>query len=501
MNPSISNASLKNWAASVRGAYRRGELLEDYVQALEALPGWSWGMLRKTADEWVRVAEQRAANNGGKLECGHALLRLGLGGLVQMMKKYPDKFRHIEQDVRWTTATDWVSLAEERARRNHGFLEHVGWLMKHGLGALVQSMRKHPEMFAHIAQNKPYAGRKSVQDWVRIAEQRVRDNGGLLESSGWLQSHGFNNLVQAMCKRPELFAHIKMEKAYTSGNEWVALAERLAKENGGTLDLGSLRRSGNGSLRSFIASHPELFAHIPQQEPFRSTEDWVAFAEERARSNDGRLESNVWLKEHGLARLILVMQQNRDRFAHIEQEGYVRKPMRAVSEIVSTAEQRARRNGGALECPQWLEKHELGYLVRAMAQQPEMFNHIPQERYTGKTLVAIRGGGERGKSLARKLGLKHEAGYKRAIAEPRSKEEWVRVAEKIAREHGGRIPCPDWLIRHHWGGLQMFIKRNRQLVRHLVQEIRYHNGKLLALRGGGNAGKKLAAELGVPHKI
>jgi hypothetical protein len=127
-------------------------------------------------------------------------------------------------------------------------------------------MRKRPELFTHIRQEK--FGKKSAGQWVPVAEKLAKENGGTLQCGHWLDNNGYSRLYRAMLRYPELFAHIKQEnKAGKNAEEWVPIAEKLAKENGGTLQNAKwLKNNGYSGLDRAMKRHPELFAHIKQEQ-------------------------------------------------------------------------------------------------------------------------------------------------------------------------------------------------------------------------------------------
>ncbi len=72
----------------------------------------------------------------------------------------------------------------------------------------------------------------TINEAVRTAEKMVKTNGGTLPNPKWLRETGYSGLCVAMRKHPELFAHIPQEKGRTP-EEWVRTAEKLAETNSG----------------------------------------------------------------------------------------------------------------------------------------------------------------------------------------------------------------------------------------------------------------------------
>jgi hypothetical protein len=242
---------------------------------------------------------------------------------------------------------------------------------------LVGMMQKCPELFAHIKQEKKL---KNPEDWVPVAEKLAKENGGTLQCGHWLNNNGYSALYLAMRRHPELFAHIKQEsKAGRNPEEWIPIAEKLAKENGGTLQCGHwLRNNGYSALNRAMQKHPELFAHIRQEKRVRKNpEDWVPVAEKLAKKNGGTLQCIYWLDNNGYRGLYRAMRKRPELFAHIKQEN---KAGKKPEEWIPIAEKLAKENGGTVPCGQWLDKNGysgLGYMLRTY---PELFPNIKQDK-------------------------------------------------------------------------------------------------------------------------
>jgi len=133
-----------------------------------------------------------------------------------------------------------------------------------------------------------YSSQKTPEEWVKIAENLARENGGILPNSGYL-SKNHSSLESCMSRYPKLFQHIPQKKFFNTPEEWVKIAENLARENGGILSNTSTMRKKYAGLVSYMYSHPVLFKHIPQEKSFNTPEEWVKIAENLARENGGIL--------------------------------------------------------------------------------------------------------------------------------------------------------------------------------------------------------------------
>jgi hypothetical protein len=139
-----------SWAARQRRLYKTGVMSKAYQSALESIPEWRWTAVRTCPEEWVRVAEERANARGGILESPNWLKANGFTNLCAAVYRRPDLFSHIPRDGARRTAAEWVRVAEERARNNGGHLENSRWLNSNGLMDLCQISYRHPGLFSHI---------------------------------------------------------------------------------------------------------------------------------------------------------------------------------------------------------------------------------------------------------------------------------------------------------------------------------------------------------------
>ncbi len=91
------------------------------------------------------------------------------------------------------------------------YLKNCKWLEKHGLSGLAKAIKKCPDLFAHIEQEKPH---RQPEEWVPIAERVARGNGGLLpRPKRLIDEMNLTGLYQAFRKHPGLFKHLQIEKS------------------------------------------------------------------------------------------------------------------------------------------------------------------------------------------------------------------------------------------------------------------------------------------------
>lgn len=68
-----------------------------------------------------------------------------------------------------------------------------------------------------LGTGKGFRAQRSIEEWVPVAERMARENGGRLQSAVWLEKNGCSGLCHAMRKHPGLFAHIEQERRNTNG--------------------------------------------------------------------------------------------------------------------------------------------------------------------------------------------------------------------------------------------------------------------------------------------
>ena len=214
-------------------------------------------------------------------------------------------------------------------------------------------------------------------------------------------------------------------------DEWVKIAERLVKKHGGVLPCQAwLQKHGYSGLAQMICKYSERFSHIKQKKIFKTVEEHIADAERLEKEHGGILPSQKWLRGNGHGDLALSFRSHPKRFAHIKQEN-LRK---TVKEHVIDAERLSREHDGVLPNQTWLQKHGYSGLAIVLRKHPKRFAHIEQEK-PYKTI-----------------------------------EEHVADAEKLAREHGGVLPCQAWLQKHGYSGLVSMDYSHPERFAHIKQE-------------------------------
>ncbi len=212
----------------------------------------------------VLEAEKLMKEKGGILPGRKWLIDSGYNSLYCRMKEYPEKFKHIKKEGRkWKTPEEWVKVSEQLVKENSGILPNSKWLTNNGYSGLNTCMNKYPELFKHLEQDNKS---KTPKEWVKIAEE-LEKKYGKLPHYKWLTDNDYAGLNTCMKKYPELFKHIKqISKRGKTPKEWLEVAKQLVKGNGGVLqNIRWLIDNGYSGLGKCIEKHPELFKGMKQR--------------------------------------------------------------------------------------------------------------------------------------------------------------------------------------------------------------------------------------------
>ena len=286
-----------------------------------------------------------------------------------MLTKYPEKFAHIKRQKRMISPDEWVKIAEELAKKHNG-LPTPKWLKNNGYSGLIAMLTKYPEKFAHIKRQKRMI---SPDEWVKIAEELAKKHNGL-PNHDWLKNNGYSGLSGMLTKYPEKFAHIKKQKEVRKSiDEWIKFSEELAKKHNGLPNSTWLKDNGYSGLIAMLTKYPEKFAHIKRQKKRILCSEWVKIAEELAKKHNG-LPTVKWLKNNGYSGLAGMLTRYPEKFDHIKRQ-YITK---SIDEWIKISEELAKKHNG-LPNHNWLKNNGYSGLVRAIQKYPEIFAHIKRK--------------------------------------------------------------------------------------------------------------------------
>jgi hypothetical protein len=291
---------------------------------------------------------------------------------------------------------------------------------------------------------------KKLDEWVKIAEQLAKDHDGILPSYIWLKKNGFHGINDAQCRRPELFEHLDQEKMVKTPIEWVMIAEEIANDNGGVLPCSKeLSQRGMHALAKLLSDKPELFSHIRREMLHMSLAVRIEEAEKLAIKNDGALPACSWLLDNGYRSLYAAMLKTPSAFFHLDKT----KKVKNADDWVLLAK-RLSKNGKLPSYSVLKNNPEYSGLPDMINRYPEKFSDFVMENELGK----------------------------------KTKEEWVVEAKKLVKKFG-HIPPPGWLLKNSYSGLCQCMYNNKILFANLPQAKR---------RGGGR--KKRIMDKSLTHK-
>jgi hypothetical protein len=202
---------------------------------------------------------------------------------------------------------------------------------------------------------------------------------------------------------------------------WARVAHRLAIK--GTLPTsGDLRKNGYYGLEQAVRKHPELFEGLQLRKTMKGAEGWVPVAESLAKKHGGTLPGRGWLQKHGYGALTRHLMLYPKFFRHIKQKAYFAD----IQTHVSTAK-RLEQEHGRVPHYCWLVEKGYGAIYQAKRKHPEMFKGISwgQKRSVDAEILAER----------------------------------VIQAQRLAKDHGGRLPAKNWLSEHGHRRLVRTMKR------------------------------------------
>jgi hypothetical protein len=106
---------------------------------------------------------------------------------------------------------EWRTVAESLAAQNGGKLQTSTWLENNGFVGLTKAIRRHRDLFKGIEQESRTGSNRTIDQWVKVAEEISRNNGYVLPSRGWLCRNKFSRLCNVMRMNPQKFLHVRQE--------------------------------------------------------------------------------------------------------------------------------------------------------------------------------------------------------------------------------------------------------------------------------------------------
>lgn len=192
----------------------------------------------------------------------------------------------------------------------------------------------------------------------------------------------------------------------------------------------------------------------------RSPEAWRVIAKELSTHFGGILPYQGWLRTNGYNALAECMRKFPKVFADIPQMKHTHN----LEDCVAVAQELAAKHFGILPTPNMLRKMGYGFLLNRIKKDKSRFRGIL-------------------------LGF-----------DCSDTETWVSMAEMLAAENKGLLPCSTWLFMNGCRSLYAFMRNHVRSFHGIPRERRNNLGKLIAIQGGGRAGRRLCKILGVKHE-
>ena len=284
----------------------------------------------KTIEKHIKIAEDIAKKNHGLLPCYSWLIDNGYGRIYPSLKNFPEKFSHIKQEHKSKTVEEKVKIAEQLAKKNHGILPSYFWLKKNGYNRIIATIYQYPEKFSHIEQEHKQI-RKPIKEHVKLAEKLAKEHDGILYCGSWLNKNGYAGLVTAIRRHPEKFKHIKQERKRGNGlKEYTKLVKQLSRANNGILPGAAwLIKNGYANLYYYMLNRPKEFKHIKrinrESKLVLNIENALKLAKRLSKTNQGILPCTNWLNVHGYKTLSHAINKYPEKFRNIKQEYGKRK--------------------------------------------------------------------------------------------------------------------------------------------------------------------------------
>ena len=218
--------------------------------------------------------------------------------IARILRRNSDKTNQVRKNPDWSNAVnfDWLIDAGFDQIWSNEILYSI---LSFGTGTCGISSFKE---FRNILSERTF-----LDEWVEIAEHLSKNNNDKIPSFSKLTDMELHGLCIQLVRNPNKFSHLEREKERIYVDEWVEIAEHLAKNNNDKLPAKKvLKQEGYQQLISSIYKHKKKFNHICQEElrTRRSTSEWLVIARKRAKDNHGKLPSQKILKKEGLETMI-----------------------------------------------------------------------------------------------------------------------------------------------------------------------------------------------------
>lgn len=257
-------------------------------------------ILRRSLEEAIQTANKLAKN--GILPTNKWLVLNGYAWVAHAIYNYPKAFEHLQQeDARGISKEECVKVAETLAKNSGGVLKSHSWLKHNGYGNISATIHRNPELFDHIQQESEL---RTLEEAVSEIEMLAKQNGGKIPHKRALHLIGKSALIHWMLKNPKAFKHLKQENGHNKrmskhDQQCVETAERICAENAGVLPPSSVMKRKHLNVYRRMCRKPELFSHLKQQRLLKSQDEWVEVAKKLSKQHGSKWRNHTWLAENG----------------------------------------------------------------------------------------------------------------------------------------------------------------------------------------------------------
>jgi len=158
------------------------------------------------------------------------------------------------------------------------------WLQKNSYSGLNAAMRVHPELFAHIPQERRV---KSPEEQLQLVMQLTENGKKPIPHSHWLRGNGYIGLYKWLLKNPEVVEKYGQDRLYRTSEEQLQLVMQLTENGKKPIPHRQwLRGNGYRALDTWLYRHPEVVEKYGQ--------DWAG-----GRTPDEQLQLVMQLTENG----------------------------------------------------------------------------------------------------------------------------------------------------------------------------------------------------------
>jgi len=194
------------------------------------------------------------------LPCPSWLRKNSYGGLNAAMRFHPELFAHIPQERRagGRTSEEQLQLVMQLTENGKKPIPGVRWLRGNGYSGLNTWLLKNPEVVEKYGQD--WAGGRTSEQQLQLVMQLTENGKKPIPSVGWLIGNGYTGLDYWLRKHPEVVE--KYGRDWAGGRtpeEQLQLVMQLTENGKKPIpSVGWLCGNGYSGLDAWLRRHPEV---------------------------------------------------------------------------------------------------------------------------------------------------------------------------------------------------------------------------------------------------